>query len=179
MFEIIDRHGTVRGSIGKPDDLEAVNAASEDTGDPDAPYGLAPSTLAVLFELARAQARTAVIASADDYAARLTAGYPRAEQESWTAKAAEAREIAAGMVPDSGRHPLIMTESYFTGRAPAAIAATVLAKAKRFARAAGAISGIRQAALAAIDAARDEAELKQALADASVMAETAFAGFDE
>lgn len=176
MLDIIDRHGTDRGVIDRAEDLDPLNMAALEAGDPAAPYALAPSALALLFEAAKARARAAVIAAAGDYAARLTEGYPRAEQESWTAKAAEAREIAGGAVPDTAQHPLIMTESFFTGRAPAEIAEAVLAKAERFARAAGAISGIRQAAFAAIDAAKDEAELKRVLAEAQATAEAAFAG---
>ncbi len=175
MLEFQDHHGAVRGTIGKIEDLEVVNLSAEDTGDPDGPYRLAPSAHALLFARRRAAAKAAVIAEADAYAARLTSGYSKAEQDGWTAKAIEAREIALGALPSSERHPQIMAAAWFCGRSPADLAASVLAKAERLARAAGAIDGIRQAAFAAIDAAADEEALDRALAEARATAEAAFA----
>lgn len=129
-----------------------------------------------LLAAVKAEATVRVLAEADRYGARLTAGYPMSEQASWTAKADEARAIAAGATPSSDLHPVIMAEAMFTGRSPAEIATAIVAKAALFARAAGAISGIRQAALARIDEAVDETGIAEALAWAKATAEAAFAG---
>lgn len=93
----------------------------------------------------------------------------------WLARArAHIQMHAAGATPSSDLHPIIMTESLFTGRAPTEIAATVLAKAAPFSRASGAISGIRQAALERIAAAADEDGIADALAWAKATADAAF-----
>lgn len=123
----------------------------------------------------KTQAQAMVLAAADSYGERLTAGYPLSERESWTAKAGEAQSILSGASVNSVQHPLIATEAMFTGRLPQDIAASVLKKAALFGRAAGAISGIRQAAMAGITAAEDEAAVQAALDRAAAMAAAAFA----
>lgn len=129
-----------------------------------------------VLEEVKAEARQSVVTVAEAYGERLTAGYPLSERESWTAKAIEAQSITGGQKPDPVKHPLIMTEAMFSGGDPAAIAAVVLAKAALFGRAAGAISGIRQAALADIEAASSAEAVKAALDRAHASAEAAFAG---
>lgn len=123
---------------------------------------------------AKASARALVIEEADRYGERLTAGYPRHERESWPVKIMEARAIRAG-ANDPALYPVIAAECRFTGRTTAETAATVLARATPFAFASGAISGIRQAATAAIDAASDPEGVRAALTAAREAAEAAFA----
>lgn len=177
MYRIIDKDGITRAETNDIFALDSLNAIPDDTA---APYGWHPADAAAVrasrLDAVRAEAALLVVTEADRYGALLTAGYPASEQASWTAKADEARAIAAGATPSSDLHPVIMAEAMFTGRAPAEIAEAVLAKAVKFARAAGAISGIRQAALARIDAATDDAGIAGALAWAKATAQAAFQG---
>lgn len=127
-----------------------------------------------LLAAQKAEAEALVVAQADDYGSRLTAGYPRHECESWPVKIVEARVILAGET-DPDNFPIIASECQFTGTSYAVTAASILAKAAPFAKASGAISGIRQETIRQINAAENKAEIAAALGWAKAAADAAFA----
>jgi hypothetical protein len=116
-----------------------------------------------LLAAQRAEAEALVVEKIDAFGARLTAGYPAHERESWPVKIAEARAVLAGET-DAAKLPIIATECLFSGVSHADTAANILAKATPFAKASGAISGIRQVAIAKIGAAANGAAIAAALA---------------
>lgn len=126
-----------------------------------------------LLAALKAEAVAAVIAYANAFGDRLTAGYPRHEVQSWPMKVPEAMAIMAGET-DPAITPIITAERQITKASPRDLARSVLAKAGPFATAIGTMSGLRQITLAAIDAAADENGINAALADAKAKAEAAF-----
>ena len=113
------------------------------------------------LENVKEKATARVIAFADEVGAQLTAGYPRAEVQSWPAKAAEAK---AWLADTTRAAPAIIdAEARATGNTPEQVARAVVAKAAFFERVAGFISGLRQKTEAAIEAATDAAGVEAAL----------------
>lgn len=121
----------------------------------------------------KAEAVALVVSQAEAYGERLTAGYPLHEILSWPVKVVEAKAIMAGET-DPALFEVIAAECLFTGANHHDAALQVLAKARPFAKASGAISGIRQEAIKRINAARDEAEIAAGLTWARAAAEAAF-----
>ena len=105
---------------------------------------------------------------------RFTAGYPDSERQSWPVKQAEAKMIVAGET-DPARYPVIAAEISITGETAPEIAGVILANAAMFERAAGLLSGFRQSALAAIDAAEDAQAARTALDNAKAALSDALA----
>lgn len=117
-----------------------------------------------------------VVSEAETYGGQLTAGYPMHELLSWTTKAAEARAILDG-ADDPALYPVIAAECAFSKAAPRDVAEKIMGKALFFAQASGAVSGIRQAALAKIEAAKTKAGVEAALKWARGAADAALKGF--
>lgn len=105
---------------------------------------------------------------------QFTAGYPASERQSWPVKQAEAKMIVAGET-DPARYPVIAAEISITGETAPEVAGLILAKAAIFERAAGLLSGFRQSALAAIDAAEDAQAARTALDSAKAELSAALA----
>lgn len=105
---------------------------------------------------------------------QFTAGYPDSERQSWPVKQAEAKLIVAGET-DPARYPVIAAEISITGESAPEIAGVILAKAAIFERAAGLLSGFRQSALAAIDAAEGAQAARTALDNAKAALSAALA----
>ena len=152
--------------------MDGVTVAPWEPGLPG--WGDNPDVPAPDMDALRRDARKAVLAFADKIASRLTDGYPDAERASWVAKQAEARAIVAGEA-DPAAYPVIAAEIALTGRDAAELAPVILAKASVYERAAGMISGLRQATLAAVDAAVSAEEIAAVLASAKAQAEAKFA----
>ena len=125
-----------------------------------------------------ASINAALKAEAMDYAEMIgrqfTAGYPDSERQSWPVKQAEAKFIVAGET-DPARYPVIAAEISITGESAPEIAGVILAKAAIFERAAGLLSGFRQSALAAIDAAEGAQAARTALDNAKAALSAALA----
>lgn len=105
---------------------------------------------------------------------QFTAEYPDNERQSWPVKQAEAKLIVAGET-DPARYPVIAAEISITGESAPEIAGVILAKAAIFERAAGLLSGFRQSALAAIDAAEGAQAARTALDNAKAALSAALA----
>lgn len=105
---------------------------------------------------------------------QFTAGYPDSERQSWPVKQAEAKLIVAGET-DPARYPVIAAEISITGETAPEVAGVILAKAAIFERAAGLLSGFRQSAIAAIDAAEDAQAARTALDNAKAALAAALA----
>lgn len=146
--------------------------------DANAIVATAPDELEIdqssLLDVLKAEATALVVEQAENYGNRLTAGYPLHEVLSWPVKIIEAKAICAGET-DPSMTPVIASECQFTKAKPHDVALAVLAKARPFAMASGAISGLRQETIRRIGEATDEAGVNAALAWAKSAAEAAFA----
>jgi hypothetical protein len=111
---------------------------------------------------ARNTARRMIIAYADRITARITDAYPAAEVASWPTREIEARAVAEGeALPDGS---LIAALAAAANQTPQIYAARVLAKAAGYRQVVVAVTVIREAAQAAISAARSAGEIDAALA---------------
>ena len=118
----------------------------------------------------KARAKEQVITFADQVGTKLTAGYPKAEVQSWPAKAAEAKAWLADTTQPAPA--IIDAEAQATGQTPQQVAQAVVAKAAFFEQVAGLIAGLRQKTEAAIDAATDAAAVEAAMQAGLAAAQT-------
>ena len=123
-----------------------------------------------VIETLRAEAKARVLNWAATFGRQFTAGYTAEEVAAWSAKAAAARAELAGTP-----QPMIAAEAEVTGEIPAALAATILARAEVYETIVARITGLRRATMAAIDAATTAAEVDEALADALARAQAMIA----
>jgi hypothetical protein len=110
-----------------------------------------------------------IIAYADRITARITDAYPAAEVASWPTRELEARAVAEGeALPDGS---LIAALAAAAGQTPQIYADRVLAKAAGYREVVVAVTVIREAAQAAISAARSAGEIDAALGQIKAQAD--------
>lgn len=123
-----------------------------------------PPTFATLDE-ARAAMREWIDAAAD----RITGNVPQAERDSWAEKYATASTLIAGGTPPASSQEMLEIEASFTGETVAALSTRIVAKAEKFSKVAGVISGLRRKTDAAL-AAETDPYLYAAILDAAKLA---------
>ena len=155
-----------------PSMSESQMELSQDENDPDAPEPqlTPPEADPQLLSLDdwKHGARAFVLMYADMIGQSLTANYPKAEQQGWPEKLNEARALIVGKDAET---PGLDTEAGLTGKAREDLAAAVIAAAKGFAQATGAIAAIRSTVNDSIDAIVSPLELPAIYAAAKAQAE--------
>jgi hypothetical protein len=119
----------------------------------------------------RSAAKAKVVAWADQFGARFTAGYPQSEIASWGEKLRQARAYADDPNADV---PLIRAEAQGLGVTPALLADRVISKGAVYEQAAAMIAVVRQKTIAGIDAAHTGEKVEAVLATALSEAEAAY-----
>jgi hypothetical protein len=119
----------------------------------------------------RSAAKAKVVAWADAFGARFTAGYPQSEIASWGEKLRQARTYADDPNADV---PLIRAEAQGLGVTPAYLADRVILKGAVYEQAAAMIAVVRQKTIAGIDAAQTAEQVEAVLATALSEAEAAY-----
>lgn len=123
-----------------------------------------PPPAAPPLDQVKAQARTRVVAFADQITARITGQYPAAEVASWPTQEAEARAIVAGA--DAADAPLISALATAAEMTLADYAGSVLAKAAVYRQVVASVKAIRDATDAEIEAAATHEAVAAALEQA-------------
>lgn len=174
------------------DDLDLLNYIREDR--PDAKFqvdgnsvqmvGVSDPDFMRLLENARQRKlhllknyyRSEIIAFADEIASRpdVAGAYPQSEKEGWPTKLAAAEAHLAGSASQM-QTDMLMTEANIVGITVDQLAQAIVAKAAWFAKVNATISGMRQKAFAAIDAATDQAGVDAVLEQMKLDAEKALA----
>ena len=124
----------------------------------------------------QARAKAEVIAFADTIASRpnVAGAYPQSEKEGWATKLAAAEAHLAGSASQM-QTDMLTTEASIVGIAVDQLTQTIVAKATWFAKINATISGMRQKAFAAIDAATSQEAINAILAQLKLDAEQALA----
>ncbi len=152
---------------------ESQRELTQDDNDPDAPEPQLelPEADPKLLSLDdwKHGATAFVLMYADMIGQSLTANYPKAEQQGWPEKLNEARALMT--IDHKAETPGLDTEAGLTGKAREDLAAAVIAAAKGFAQATGAIAAIRSTVNASIDAIASPLELPAIYATAKAQAE--------
>lgn len=117
----------------------------------------APPPPDVVLRNAKAEALASVITAITQVEAELIGKYSPGERAGFSAKLAEALAIEAGETAPEA-YPLVAAEIAVTGRSASETAALIIAKAAVFQQMSGLISGVRQVAETAIDAAETAEE---------------------
>jgi hypothetical protein len=112
---------------------------------------------------ARGQARAQILAALARVVQAITGPVPVSEMLSWPAKEMAARAWVAGEATEADR-ALIEGEAAMTGEDAAALARRVLDRAEAYRAAVAALTGLRRAAEAALEAAGDAGTVSQVTA---------------
>ena len=127
-----------------------------------------------VLERKKVDAKEDVKRFAEDKTKSLVANYPRVERDGWPTKLAAAEAHLAGTASQM-QTDMLATEANIVGITVDQLAQTIVAKAAWFAKVNATISGMRQKAFVAIDAATDLAEVDVILEQMKLDAEKALA----
>jgi len=128
------------------------------------------------IEAVREAAKREVVAFADEIASRpdVAGTYPQSEKEGWPTKLEAARAHLAGTA-DQAQTDMLATEAGIVGVTVDQLAQVIVSKAAWFSKVNATISGMRQKAFAAIDAAPDQEAVEAVLEQLKLDAEKALA----